>query len=453
MPKPELEGNERAALSSVMSALSSRESAKNVADKAITAVCEHVGVEIPKREGKTPGWNENAEQENNCIREGGESGEEWNGFSTEEDDDQRQRDHEGSSSQEGAGFSAEKALKGFLGWRQCLSDVKLGAGNDEGEESSAQDYEHVGRGVKGQDMATIEAKEEEALACFADRIADAESSDEDKTAPAKRLEKYRGKETANLDDISSGESKAEERDPGSTSEPAAASDNESNVGFFEEGAMPATPPTKMAKKNEKASSYNMAREKPLLLHQPATKPSTQAPFLPLPAFFHGYISGSESEASSIEVAPKIKKNRPGQMERRRRAERKYGDKANHLQKKNNKGSRDDRNRGWDPQLGAIEDGAEEEKRSWKRGRRPFWGKGGGNGKVTGRNGGDRHRHQDGGGQGGKDKGRKKREKNGAGGHNNGRDDQGKLHPSWEAKKAARAKEGGAEFKGKKIFFY
>ncbi|KAI7090248.1 hypothetical protein KC356_g1666 [Hortaea werneckii] len=148
---------------------------------------------------------------------------------------------------------------------------------------------------------------------------------------------------------------------------------------------------------------------------PAPKKTTFIPSLTM----GGYVSGSGSDPESdIDLAPK--KNRRGQRARQALWEKKFGQKAKHLQKTS-------RNAGWDPKRGAT-DGTER-----KPGQRP--------GKVNhARRQFDREHTVPGRRDGGHSTKKHK-------------DDQGPIHPSWEAaKKAKEKKEGGAAFAGKKITF-
>lgn len=141
----------------------------------------------------------------------------------------------------------------------------------------------------------------------------------------------------------------------------------------------------------------------------------------------GYISGSDSEASDIEVAPK--KNRRGQRARQALWEKKYKDQAKHLKKQQNK-----RDAGWDMKRGAVDS---EPGKPWKKGlRNPLIT--GGNGEKLGANarfGGDKD----------KEVVKKAPVKK--------RDDEGPLHPSWEAKRKAKEAMGaGVPFQGKRVVF-
>jgi len=139
----------------------------------------------------------------------------------------------------------------------------------------------------------------------------------------------------------------------------------------------------------------------------------------------GYISGSGSDIDDIDIAPK--KNRRGQRARQQIWEKKFGGKAKHLEKQ-------DKDQGWDPKRGATDGGG--------RGAR---GRGGSRG---GRGASSTARSARPGGRGPQSSGandtavtvRKK-------------DDEGPLHPSWLAAKAAKDKQSApAKFEGKKITF-
>jgi len=157
---------------------------------------------------------------------------------------------------------------------------------------------------------------------------------------------------------------------------------------------------------------------------PAPKAKRLAPEQPragesqfLPALSHmAYISGSESEASELDMEVAPRKNRRGQKARQKIWEQKYKDKAKHLQKQG-------RGEGWDPKRGAVD--------------------------SNGRYGGH-------GGRGGPPRGRGP-EKSGANEQPLGqkkakRDDAGALHPSWQAAKAAKEKKVDIKPQGKKMVF-
>ena len=155
--------------------------------------------------------------------------------------------------------------------------------------------------------------------------------------------------------------------------------------------------------------------------EPQKAPTTKkASFLPS-LTMGGYISGSESEAEDIDIAPK--KNRRGQRARQQIWEQKYGDSAKHLQKQG-------RAIEFDRKRGAVEKN--------DRSRANF----------------DRQRRRNAKHTVGKEKhpgnAALKPEKDTKKTH---RDDGGALHPSWEAAKKAKVrKEAPVAFSGKKITF-
>lgn len=157
----------------------------------------------------------------------------------------------------------------------------------------------------------------------------------------------------------------------------------------------------------------------------SSEPAQKTTFLPS-LMMGGYWSGSESEATDDEEAagPPKRKNRMGQQARRALWEKKFGEKANHIQQeqKNQKKSRDS---GWDTRRGAT--------------------------------GGSRGGHR--GGRGGYD-GHGARQSNWQNGHSAQREKpkappketSGPLHPSWEAKRKAKEQASTATFQGKKVVF-
>jgi hypothetical protein len=151
----------------------------------------------------------------------------------------------------------------------------------------------------------------------------------------------------------------------------------------------------------------------------------------IPSLSVGYVAGSGSEPESDIEELTVKKNRRGQRARQQLAEKKFGAKAKHLLNPKN-----DRSQGWDAKRGAT-DGA----RGGRGGRGGFGagrggfvggaGRGGSFGKGAPPAGGDARPPP------------KKK-------HN---DDEGPLHPSWAAAKAAKDKKAvPVVFTGKKISF-
>ncbi|KAG6010934.1 hypothetical protein E4U21_002604 [Claviceps maximensis] len=134
----------------------------------------------------------------------------------------------------------------------------------------------------------------------------------------------------------------------------------------------------------------------------------------LPSLMGGYVSGSESASDIEEARPK---KRRGQRARQAIWEQKYGTGAKHLQKPSHKGGRDS---GWDTRRGAVDgDGPAGKKTPWKKGiQRPAAGPMEAAPAPKPRK----------------------------------RDDEGSLHPSWEARKKARQTQKSVAFTGQKVVF-
>lgn len=219
-----------------------------------------------------------------------------------------------------------------------------------------------------------EAAEEDEFSKYDHLLGSSSDEDEDEDFDDERFERFKGKEKVNLDDISLSGSGAD-------------SDSEDE----ESSASPSPPPAK--KKKEKSAV-------------PARP--TGSTFLP--SLMGGYISGSES-ASDVDVAPA--KKRRGQRQRQAIWEKKFGEKAKHLQ--NPVKSQGGRDSGWDMKRGAVEGGP------WKKGiRNPLMRKGASTQEAP-----------------------KPPPK---------KDDEGVLHPSWEAMKKAKDAQKTASFAGSKITF-
>lgn len=142
----------------------------------------------------------------------------------------------------------------------------------------------------------------------------------------------------------------------------------------------------------------------------------------LPALSNiGYMAGSDSEASDLDIDVAPKKNRRGQRARQKIWEQKYGEKAKHYEK-------EDRNQGWDPKRGAVDDS----RRGGKVGR-------GSRGGMRGGRGPERS------GKNAMTLGPRKTE-------HAKKDDSGPLHPSWQAAKEAKERKMVAKPAGKKTLF-
>ncbi|KAL6865705.1 hypothetical protein ACO1O0_001801 [Amphichorda felina] len=248
----------------------------------------------------------------------------------------------------------------------------------------------------------VEADEEDALSKYDNLLGS--SSDEDDEVDEKLYERFRGKEKVNLDDISLSGSGSESDDEESAPPPQEEEEEEEEASG---SPSPSPPPAK--KKKEKRSA------------QP-TGPTRDSTFLP--SLMGGYVSGSES-ASDVDIAPP--KKRRGQRARQAIWEKKYGASAKHLQEtQKKKGKGGGRDSGWDMRRGAV-DGEDQGRRTpWKKGvANPF---------------AKRTRDGEGGGAA-QEKPRPVK-----------KDNEGPLHPSWEAAKKAKDAQKALGFSGQKVVF-
>lgn len=292
----------------------------------------------------------------------------------------------------------EKAKRSRKGKQQEEKPEEEGRNEEEEEEEVLESVEEEDgdtdfEGFSDDDAPALDSEaedaEEEEFSKY-DHLLGSSSSEDD--FDDERFAPFRGKETPNLDDISLSDADSEP-EPVSQRAPSSAS--------------PSPPPAK--RKKEKPTSA------------PTTTRPSGSTFLP--TLMGGYISGSES-ASDVDVAPP--KKRRGQRARQAIWEKKFGDKAKHLSRPRDKG-KGGRDAGWDGKRGAVDGGEQGQRTPWKKGvRNPLAKQGGG-----------------GGGEGATEVKKKKPPLK--------KDDEGPLHPSWEAKKKAKDSEKVA-FAGSKITF-
>ncbi|XP_001226820.2 ribosome biogenesis protein [Chaetomium globosum CBS 148.51] len=203
-------------------------------------------------------------------------------------------------------------------------------------------------------------------------------------------------------------------------EEASGSEEEFN-GFSDDEGQQSSASDDEADSDAESSASSVSRSPPVKKAKKAKGPLKPTDSTFLPSLMGGYISGSES-ASDIDVAPE-RRNRRGQRARQAIWEKKFGEKAKHLQEPA-KG----RDSGWDLKRGAVDANS----KPWKRGiRNPLLNKA----KASS-------------GANDTELGPPKKEP-----APRKRDDSGSLHPSWEARRLAKAKEQmSAPFQGKKITF-
>ncbi|KAF5604432.1 bud22 family [Fusarium pseudoanthophilum] len=367
VPKPELTPEEQAALHNVTSALYNRELVKQAITRAITTFCQALDVPLPgkaKRVRKSK-KEDKEEQPPDRIEEEPKA----EAISAKED-------VRASIEKEDEVEEEESEFQGF---------------------SDHDDPVHEPEELDSED----EAQEEKSMSKYDHLLGGSSDSEDEDDFDDEKFERFKGKEKVNLDDISvSGSDAAPEL--GSESEEEDDDDDEEELSV---SASPSPPPAKKKKSKDKATASARPRESTFL-----------------PTLMGGYISGSES-ASDVDVAPA--KKRRGQRARQAIWEKKFGNKAKHLQKPAWETQRG-RDSGWDGKRGAVEPG-DGPRTPWKKGiRNP----------LAARQGGS---------AGAESKPEVKRPPP-------KKDDEGPLHPSWAARKQAKDAEKTAAFAGSKITF-
>ncbi|OAA70553.1 Bud-site selection protein, BUD22 [Cordyceps fumosorosea ARSEF 2679] len=305
-----------------------------------------------------------------------------------------------------------------------LDRSRAGADDDDGEEtdfegfSADSDDDENTQAVEDLDSEEEVAREND-FDAMDGLLGSSSDSDEDEDEERARLwEKYRGKEAVNLDDISvsGGDSDLED------------AEDDGDDSSDDDGEPPAKTTTRGRKLTSRGISLSPSpsppppRKRSKKADRAAARP-TNSTFLP--SLMGGYVSGSES-ASDVDVAPP--KKRRGQMARRAIWEQKYGSKAKHIQDgAGGKGRGKGRDDGWDMKRGAV-DGADGGRTPWKKGvKNPFSSGGGGDN------------------DGGRESRRPQQPPT-------KRDDEGTLHPSWEARKKAKESQKAVAFAGSKVVF-
>ncbi|KAF5021450.1 hypothetical protein F66182_6514 [Fusarium sp. NRRL 66182] len=359
VPKPELSPEEQAALHNVTSGLYNRELVKQAITRAVTTFCQALNVPLP---GKA----------------------------------KRERKSKNKVKEEQPSERVEEATK------PAKEDLRASIEKDEESEEEESDFQgfsdNDGPVQEPEELdSEDEAVEEKALSKY-DHLLGGSSDSDDEDFDDERFEQFKGKEKVNLDDISvSGSDAAPELDSESDSEPE--TQRQPSI-----SSSPSPPPAKKKKKSkDKASVPARPRDSTFL-----------------PSLMGGYISGSES-ASDVDVAPA--KKRRGQRARQAIWEKKFGNKAKHLQKPAWETQRG-RDSGWDGKRGAVD--GDDQRTPWKKGIRNPLAKQGGSARPESKPEVKRLPPK--------------------------KDDEGPLHPSWTARKQAKSAEKTATFAGSKITF-
>ncbi|KAJ4393792.1 hypothetical protein N0V93_003007 [Gnomoniopsis smithogilvyi] len=373
VPKPEISEEEKSLLHNVTSALYNQPKVREAVEKAVADICRVLHVPVPDKKGK--------------LKKGDKKAETTARKDPEEQPADRTVDHQ---------EKAEKSAK------HGTAKTENSRPSENDEESDEEETEFNGFSDDEDDESDeeVEEKEEKVVSRFNDRLG---SSDDDEYDTAN--EELDPMEVTDLSASEGSDDEISLVNPGSeeeASEEEASSDQDEDEDEDEEDSESSavSPPHKTRKEAKKGAPIKV-------------KDSHY-----LPSLMGGYISGSESEASDIDVAP-TRKNRRGQRARQAIAEKKFKDKAKHLAKA--KAGRDD---GWDLKRGAV---GGNERTPWKKGVRTPLGK--------------KQGHSEDGEQ------EPRRPK-----PPTKKDNEGPLHASWEAKKKAKEAQETAVFQGKRVVF-
>lgn len=374
VPKPDLTEEERAALHNVTSGLYNQPKVRATLDAAVADICRVLQVPVPDKKGK--------------LKRGDKKSEPATRKDPEEQPEERTVE---SVPEEKKNKPEDKPAKG---------EALPGSQSSDDEET-----EWGGLSEDDEDEELVE----KALSRFEDRLG---GFDSDEKAESDDEDEY---DTAN-----------EELDPMEITDESASEDSEDDEPGApdEDGSSDSDEESVSGSESESESGSESESDSDVSAISPPPKASRKEPKNGyLPSLMGGYISGSESDASDIDVAPAARKNRRGQRARQAIWEKKFKAKAKHLSQE--KAGRDS---GWDLKRGAV-DGSD--RTPWKKGiKTPF------ERRSDGQH--DEQEHS-------APEPRRPRPPT-------KKDDEGPLHPSWEARKKAKEAQQTAAFQGKKITF-
>ncbi|KAL7938724.1 Bud-site selection protein [Trichoderma chlorosporum] len=398
VPRPALSAEDVAIQNNVISILCNAGPARQALDRAIADICETLGVAVPTKSKRVRNKRKETEEQP-ADREDAES--------EDEDEDE----------EEGVKPPVKSSKK-----REAVDEEAADESEFEGFSSDPDEPRPTIEDLEGSDQ-------ENALSKYADLLGGSSDEDED-GFDEELLAKYRGTEKVNLDDISISGSGSEDEDDDDDDE-----ELESVTGSRSPSPLPTKKSKKSADDNDDDEKLEVAKTKKTLkekkeerkkqVTKAAAKTARSGDSTFLPTLMGGYISGSES-ASDIEAPPK---KRRGQRARQAIWEKKYGANAKHLQKAATKGGRD---AGWDMKRGAVGPDDQGRGKPWKRGGRPAAGDFRGYSQARG--------------------GNVREQENKLPPKPTKKDNEGPLHPSWEARKKAKEAQKSVAFAGQKVVF-
>lgn len=390
VPKPEVSEEERAALHNVTSGLYNQPKVRAALEAAVADICRVLQVPVPDKKGKLKRGDKKSEP------------------ATRKAPEEQAADRTVKNAPE------EKKIKREE--KPVKNEAVSGDGSSDEEESEW--------GGLSEDDHGDEEIVEKALSRFDNRLSGFDSDD---NAGSDDEEDY---DTANeeLDPMEITDQSASEDSEGD--EPATQYElDEDGSSDSEEGSGPGSGSgsgsgSESESESESDSDVSAISPPPKALRKDLKKvDQIRSQGGHLPSLMGGYISGSESDASDIDVAPAVRKNRRGQRARQAIWEKKFKEKAKHLGQE-----RPGRDSGWDLKRGAV-DGTE--RTPWKKGIKTPFGR-----KPDGQSNEQEYAAPE---------PRRPRPPT-------KKDDEGPLHPSWEARKKAKEAQETAAYQGKKITF-
>lgn len=431
--KPDLTEDEKLALHNVTSALSNRPEVRDVVDKAIAGTCKALGIPVPERKGKGKKTDKPATEDTKepapkklkvdkpetkpekapAPKKDPQPYEDPQDEEVDVDEEERsiaQLDVLLASSSGSEGSGSEAEAEG--GGRQALKAKKAAR-----RKRTPIDTDPTIRNTALNSLRRPNTDDLDPMEITEDED-DADSEDNSDLDVDSDLDPMEVTDDEDASDAAAGLNPMEITDDSDDSEDDenGASSATSFQGFSE--ASDASD----ASDSSDSKSPPPKKKKPSTAKPPPTQPGTST-FLP--SLMGGYFSNSDSEASDIDIAPPLKKNRRGQRARQAIWEKKFKAEAKHLKKQQQGGGKGGRDAGWDMKRGAVGAG---DGKPWKRGiRNPLSA----SAETTGAN---------------MEAVAERKPKVPK------RDDTGTLHPSWEAKKKAKEAQGIVAFQGKKTTF-
>ncbi|EXF76679.1 NADH-ubiquinone oxidoreductase 30.4 kDa subunit [Colletotrichum fioriniae PJ7] len=421
VPKPDLSEEEKAALHNVTSGLFNRPHVREAVDKAVRGVCLILNVPIPDKKSKK-GKKDSAAAAESKKQE------------KKDDDDDEPRESKKTKLVDAKDVSAKPKAESKSKAAEVDAEAEEEEPNpfDEMDDEIPTDSDASDGGKKAdaadgeEEVDSDEEEEEKALSKMEAMLGGSDSEEESPDEDLKARYKALLGEVADEGDTADDESNSDDEDEDEDEEMADLDDEAEDSGNDSDRQRRINAANVSLSPEPEPSS---SKEKKIKRAKKPTGRPGETTFLP--SLMGGYISNSESEASDLDLAPP--KKRLGQKQRQAIWEKKYGASANHVKKQANgqRGAGGARDSGWDMRKGAV--GADEDggaRKPWKKGVSNPLGGGGGKGRDRGGRGEE------------KKKARMPPKK----------DDEGILHPSWEARKKAKEAQTTAAFTGTKITF-